>query len=285
MTDPVPRQLEAILNLQEYEATALANLLELGRTSAPDLAQATGIPKARIYSVLEALADMGYIKIIPGRPKQYQPKSPEQILERASENARQRYESRRSELESSKDEFLERFGPLYEQASKSTTPTEEFFWVVDVGDPSETETRALYREADERIQVLTKSFEYLDDIEPALAEALDRQVPLEVLFLHPEHLSTENQRTQAEILEYLWKEYPGVDTRFSNEPLPWRGTLTDPSMEYDTGKAIFLVEERDIPLSMRQAAVTDNGSFVAGLSRYFELIWKHDSLDDYPGEV
>lgn len=30
---------------------------------------------------------------------------------------------------------------------------------------------------------------------------------------------------------------------------------------------------------MRQAAVTDNGSFVAGLSRYFDLIWEHESTE------
>lgn len=57
-----------------------------------------------------------------------------------------------------------------------------------------------------------------------------------------------------------------------------RGTIADPSMDYDTGKAIFLVEEKDVPLHMRQAAVTDNGSFVAGLDRYFTLTWEYESV-------
>jgi hypothetical protein len=75
----------------------------------------------------------------------------------------------------------------------------------------------------------------------------------------------------------LRREFPGVRARFSDERLPWRGTLADPSMEYETGTAIFLVEETDVPLHMRQAAVTENGSFVAGLKRYFDLIWEHES--------
>jgi len=33
------------LNLKEYEATALAHLLSAGRTTAPDISGATGIPK------------------------------------------------------------------------------------------------------------------------------------------------------------------------------------------------------------------------------------------------
>jgi hypothetical protein len=29
---------------------------------------------------------------------------------------------------------------------------------------------------------------------------------------------------------------------------------------------------------MRQAAITDNGSFVAGMKRYFDLIWEYESV-------
>jgi hypothetical protein len=49
-------------------------------------------------------------------------------------------------------------------------------------------------------------------------------------------------------------------------------------MDYETGIAIVLVEEKDIPLHMRQAAVTENGSFVAGLKRYFDLVWQYESV-------
>jgi sugar-specific transcriptional regulator TrmB len=56
------------LDLTEYEELALSNLLRLGRTTAPNLAEATGIPKARIYGVLDGLADNGFVKVIPGRP-------------------------------------------------------------------------------------------------------------------------------------------------------------------------------------------------------------------------
>lgn len=270
------------LDFKEYEAKALATLLSLGRTTAPSLAEATGIPKARIYGVLDALADEGFIKVIPGRPKEYQPKPPAQILERARENYRQEYESRREEIGAIREKFLETFEPRFERASEDITPTEELFWVVDVGDPSERETRELYHEASDRVQVLTKSFEYFDNIKPAFVDANERGITIEALFLHPRHLSDQNRAIQSETIGRLITEYPNIELRFSNEKLPWRGTLADPSMDYDAGKAILLVEENDVPLHMRQAAVTDSGSFVAGLNRYFELVWKYDSVREYP---
>lgn len=269
------------LDLREYEATALEELLELGRSTAPNLVEATGIPQARIYDVLASLGDKGYIKIIPGRPKEYQAKPPEEVLDRAVENRRQSFESYRHQIDEFREEFLETFEPLFEAASEDITPTEELFYVVDVGEPSEAETRALYHDAEMEIRVLTKSFEYFSDVEPAIRGALDRGLSMRVLFVHPRHLTDANRDIQQEILERLSSEYSKIGYRFSDEPLPFRGTIVDPSMDYESGTAIFLVEEKDVPLHMRQAAVTENGSFVAGMSRFFELIWEYES-DDSP---
>lgn len=267
------------LDLKEYEATALETLLRTGRTTAPNLAETTDIPKARIYGVLDSLADKGYVKIIPGRPKEYQPKHPEEIVERAKENVRQEYMQDVKAIESETEAFLDEYEPLYEKASQDITPTEELFYVVDVGEPSETETRALYHHAEKEVNVLTKSFEYLPSIETALSDVVDRGVDVRVLFVAPEHLTSENHRIQRERIDHIQTNYPQATWKYSREPLPWRGTLADPSMTYDSGKAIFLVEEKDVPLHMRQAAVTENPSFVAGMKRYFDLIWEHDSKE------
>ena len=279
MTSRSDHRLFEQLDLTEYERTALAELLRIGRTTAPNLAEATGIPKARIYGVLDALAEDGYIKVIPGRPKEYQAKHPEAVIDRAIENRRQAYEQHRADVEAASEEFLAEFTPVYESASDDITPTEELFHVVDVGEASESETRSIYRGAEETVNVLTKSFEYLDSVRPALETALDRGVDVDVLMLHPRHLSAENAAIQREVLAELDAAYPEVAVRFSEQPLPWRGTLADPSMDYESGVAILLVEEKDVPLHMRQAAVTENGSFVAGLKRYFELIWEYESAD------
>jgi hypothetical protein len=97
--------------------------------------------------------------------------------------------------------------------------------------------------------------------------------------LHPRNLEEGNVDVQKDRVSRLREEHADVHLRFSDERMPWRGTFADPSMEYKSGEAVLLVEEKDVPLSMRQAAVTDNASFVAGLSRYFDLIWEHESTE------
>ena len=282
MTDVDPTGTLDRLGLTEYEERTLTELFTLGRTTAPTLAESTGVPKARIYGVLDALADRGFVKVIPERPKRYQPRPPEAILERAVENRRQDYEGFRAALDERRGAFLEEFEPRYERASEGVTPTEELFSVVDVGEPSEAETRRLYHQADEQLRIITKSFEYLDTVAPALTAATERDVDVAVLMLHPDHLDADNAAIQAAVVERIEREYPAVGLRFSTGKLPWRGTLADPSMDYETGRAIVLVEEKDVPLSMRQAALTENGSFVAGLKRYFDLLWEYESVGEYP---
>jgi len=267
--------LREALELGEYEAAALDGLLKRGRTTAPNLAEVTGIPNARIYGILDELGNAGFIKIIPGRPKEYEPKDPSSILDQATENRRQEFETFRSNIESVRDEFLEYYGPLYESADDTVSTTEELFYVVDVGDPSERQTRKIYQEATEEINIMTKSFEYIDSVESALDTALETGATVRILFTDPRHLSDANGEIQREILDRIEAAFPDIDYRFSKTPTPWRGTIADPNHTQAT--AIFLVGEKDIPLHMRQAAITEDESFIAGMNRYFNLIWEHES--------
>jgi sugar-specific transcriptional regulator TrmB len=267
------------LGLTEYEETALRELFRLGRTTAPDLAEAAGIPKARVYGVLDELADRGFLKVVPGRPKEYVVRSPSTVLDRARENRRQAFESFAADLEAAREPFTEAFGPEFERADADVTPAEELFHVVDLGDPSERETRRIYHEADDRVRVLTKGFDYFDRVEGELSAALQRGVEVRVLFLSPDHpeFSAEKRQRLADVLERIDEDYPAVDYRFSETAMPWRGTFADPTMAYDGGEAILVVQADEVPNHRRQAAITDNGAFVAGLNRYFELVWRHDS--------
>jgi sugar-specific transcriptional regulator TrmB len=278
MTDREGSDALSVLDLTEYEAATLEALLAQGRTTAPDLVEATDVPQARIYTVLDGLADRGFVTVYPGRPKEYEPHAPEEILDRAIANSRDEHAAFEREVESARESFLAEFRPLYEGASDEVAPAEDLFSVVDVGEQSERETRALYRAADERIDVLTKSFEYLEAVRPALSEALDSGVDVRVLLLHPDRLGAENRATQVERIETLREDFPGATLRFSEGPMPWRGTAVDPSMDYESGRAILLVEERDIPLHKRQAIVTENGSFVAGPGRYVDLLCAYECV-------
>lgn len=267
----------SLLNLTEYEELALEELLLLGRTTAPDLAEATGIPKARIYGVLDALAEEGYIKEIPGRPKQYQPHEPEEIVDRAIMNQQDRYERFKHEATRVADSFVEAYSPIRNREIDDLSPTEDLFYVVDVGEPSERETRRLFREAQREVFVLTKSFGYIDAIEPAMRSAVEANITVDVLMLAPEYLTPENSQEQSEIRTYLFETFPSVTVRITDRMLPWRGTFVDPDLQYETGQGLLLVEQEEVPNHLRQAAVTENPAFVAGLWQYFDLLWNHES--------
>ena len=267
----------SLLDLTEYETDALEELLLLGRTTAPDLAQATGIPKARIYGVLDSLAEAGYIQVIPGRPKRYQPHDPADITDRAIENQRHAYERFREDVEAIQESFVDAYTPVRDRDTDELRPTEDLFQVVDVGEPSERETRRLFRDAETAVYTLTKSFGYIESVEVAMRDAVDRGVDVDVLMLAPNHLSAANRERQAAIRTTLLEEYPGVSLRVVDRVLPWRGTLADPSVSYESGEGLLLVEQEKIPNHHRQAAVTENPSFVAGFWQYFDLLWRHES--------
>lgn len=265
------------LELMAYEAEALDGLLRLGRTTAPNLAEATGIPNARIYGILDNLGNAGYIKITPGRPKQYEPKEPSTILEQAKENHYQAYEEFRADINAVRDDFLQYYTPLYQSADNEVSTTEELFYVVDVGDPSERKTKEIYRHATAQLHIMTKSFEYLESVEPSLRDIAETEVQVRILFTHPDCLSEVNQEIQGQIIDRIESKFPNIDYRFSSSLMPWRGTIADP--ETGDGTAIFLVGEKDTPVHMRQAAITEDESFISGMNRYFHLIWKHDSVE------
>jgi len=277
MVGDAPGDVFELVDLSDYESTALETLLTIGRSTAPTLAEATGIPKARIYGVLESLADQGFVKITPTRPKEYRARPPADIVDRAIENRRQAFETAEAALEGARASFLDAFEARYEAADETVTPTEELFYVVDVGEPSERETRRLYDHADAAVYVVTKSFEYFESVRPSVESALERGVDIRVLFLQPSELSAENREIQSRMVDRLESDFPAIEFRFGHGPLPLRGTFSDPSLSYESGTAILLVEEKDIPLSMRQAAITENASFVAGLKRFFDLLWTYDS--------
>jgi hypothetical protein len=75
---------------------------------------------------------------------------------------------------------------------RRSIPTEDLFHVVDVGEPSERETRRLFRETDEQIVTLNKSFGFLDAVAPTLQKATEWDVIIQCLLLSPKFLSEGN---------------------------------------------------------------------------------------------
>lgn len=77
------------LGLTSYEAKAYSSLVLFGPSSANELSRVAGIPRSKIYDVLEALMANQMIEIFEERPKKFRAISPETVVKGMIENKEQ----------------------------------------------------------------------------------------------------------------------------------------------------------------------------------------------------
>jgi|Deesub1362A_J573_1020465.scaffolds.fasta_scaffold01586_7 sugar-specific transcriptional regulator TrmB len=259
--------------LSLYQAKVLAALIQYGEAKASDISQLSGVPRAKVYFILDQLVNLGLVDKKLERPIRYKSKSPEDVVERLKYNIGIEYKNRLKKIEGIECEFIDLLKELYKP---SEIESKELIKVIRVGEPSERETRLMYLGAEKEIDILSKVFEYYHRVRKELIDALDRDVEIRIILLGKEFLSGYSKKVQEEILKSLKKDVK-AKIRLSKTVLPLRGTIIDPSYEYKTGKAIFVVEDPKTPLYLRDAAITENPSLVAGMKKYFDLIWKYES--------
>jgi sugar-specific transcriptional regulator TrmB len=274
--EPRINQVKYILSdmgLNEYQSSALSHLLHLGESKASTLSKASGVPSARIYGVLEELSQKGLIIVKPGRPTLYSPMSPEEVSDALIADTRQEIRRRLTFIESYRDEFLTATKEIYLQGGtiKSRPP---LLRIVSMGDVSLEETRKLFRSATSKIIILTRAMEYYSNVISELSDALSRNVSISILMRSKDSLDESDVKKRNDIVDKICKELGNtVEIKVSNE-VPLRGCIIDPDNE---GSALFLVEEKGVPLVFREAAITSHPGLVRGLTSMFELKWEHDS--------
>jgi sugar-specific transcriptional regulator TrmB len=261
------------MGLNEYQASALASLLYLGETKASILSRASGVPRVRIYGILEELARRGLIRIKPGRPVMFSPMPPREIVTTLIAEARDEMRRRLEALEGYSEELL----PLIEEIYLKGGRVEErppLLRIVSVGEASLEETRRLYRAAKRSIRVLTRAMEYFPEVEKELREAVSRGVELKIIMMSSRKMKEEDRKKRDEMMRRMREALSGnVEIRMADEVV-MRGCIVDPEMG---GKALFLVEEVGVPFFLREAAITSHPSVVKGLTTLFDLMWRYDT--------
>lgn len=256
--------------LTEYEATVLSYLLAMGESKASEIIDVSDVPSAKVYETLNELFRQGMIEKKPGRPTLYVPKSPETIINTRIREEQKRLEQKVRELQSLKDNFVNKIKVLWEQGKKEERH-HPLLRILKVGEPSEHKTNKLIRSAEEKILVFSKAFEYFPKVQDALHNALTQGVSLRMILYSHNQLSTEGQQIQENIIREMRDTLPSPFTIRYSDQVPLRGTIVDPNK----GKgAIFLVEEVGVPLFLREAATTSNPKLVKALAHYFTLLWE-----------
>ncbi|MHA1585258.1 MAG: TrmB family transcriptional regulator [Promethearchaeota archaeon] len=95
MDATIPQEVYAALKefgLTDYETRAFITLITNGIQSAKELSTHTKIPYSRIYDVLVNLENLGWVKVISGRPMQYKAQNPSFVAKLAKKQIEEKYE-------------------------------------------------------------------------------------------------------------------------------------------------------------------------------------------------
>jgi sugar-specific transcriptional regulator TrmB len=97
------------IGLTEYEAKAYLSLLNDHVTTASKLSEKSGVPRTKIYAVLEALAQKGWVKIYSGVPLLFKAVAPQAVFDKVKSEYSSFLESVQSSLNNEVNEMKEKF--------------------------------------------------------------------------------------------------------------------------------------------------------------------------------
>jgi sugar-specific transcriptional regulator TrmB len=97
------------VGLTEYEAKAYVGLLNDHLSTATKLSEKSGVPRTRIYSVLESLAQKGWVRIYSGIPLLFKAVDPHDVFERIKQDYTEFMGSVEATLNLEVDEVKEKF--------------------------------------------------------------------------------------------------------------------------------------------------------------------------------
>jgi sugar-specific transcriptional regulator TrmB len=124
MSSNIPQDVYAALKefgLTDYETRAFIALITHGVSSAKELSDRTKIPYSRIYDVLVNLENLGWVKVISGRPMQYKAERPTFVAKLAKKQIEEKY----TRIEHA---LIEKLEPLYGNDEEvDTTP----IWILN----------------------------------------------------------------------------------------------------------------------------------------------------------
>jgi len=97
------------IGLTEYEAKAYTALLNAHLNTATQVSEKSGVPRTRIYSVLESLQAKGWIRIISGVPLLFKAVEPATVFEKVKEDYAELLDSIKTTLKKEAKTVKEKF--------------------------------------------------------------------------------------------------------------------------------------------------------------------------------
>jgi sugar-specific transcriptional regulator TrmB len=98
-----------LIGLTEYEAKAYLALLQVNLNTATKVSEKSGVPRTRIYSVLESLAHKGWVRIYSGVPSLFKAAAPQDVFEKIKDEYGEFLDSVKSTLKEEARELKDKF--------------------------------------------------------------------------------------------------------------------------------------------------------------------------------
>lgn len=146
--------------LNSYEAKSYLSLLEKDRLSAVEVAKISGVPRGRVYEILDNLLAKGLCHSIPGKVKYYSAANPTVLREKMatrlamveSEIDQKKQELR--SLQNDADEIIESLVPLFTESRKKNNPLD---YIEIIKDPYQSHLRYMQLTARAKKEILAFS--------------------------------------------------------------------------------------------------------------------------------
>ena len=251
------------LGLTEYEAKAYLALLNKADLTAEEVSSTSKVPLPRVYGILELLAEKGFVKILPGRPRRFEAIPPKKAFE---QYIKYRETMLSEEIQRMKEIFNEmesKLEELYWSNRLRIKPEDLLEPLTDLYE-MEIRTKEIITKAKDEILVFTELFSWYPKVEKEIKEAIKRGVKVKVLMC----VSDPEARRIAEKLVKM-----GAIVKVAPEKwYPTRGVIVDRS------KLIFLIwaaeeEEHYWRPVLYRPHYTENKGLICVFLDAFERRW------------
>ncbi len=166
------------IGLNQYEARTYSSLLLFGDLTAGELSNRAGLPRPRVYDIVNNLVKKGFVLVQPGRPVKYRAVPPKEAIDNYIRLKKEEFDKEVSKIRKVGEE-LQRVDIAKKREKEGTG-----FWLLNTDNILRSRLQSLIRSSiNEIVVALPTDFllEYYSVIAPYLEEATNRGVRVRLI--------------------------------------------------------------------------------------------------------
>ncbi len=248
------------LGFSENEAKTYLTLMIKNNMTVAEIAQASGVPRPKLYEIIKRLIVKGLCTEVNGKIKKYSAVNPEII----SESLIKQYEKQFAEKKTKTESFFQDISSIYNENIDKNDPLEYIHVLKDKNQISKRYS-ALERETRSEILLFSKppfSVILNDDKEAFIA--LDREVKIKAIYELEEHRKEEFCDKIKEI------ESSGEEIKVSDN-LPLKLAI------FDNKTVMFALRDRITLKPSLSTIIIEHQDFARAFKRVFESYWNEST--------